>query len=154
MIEVELKTPAGEHGYGTVARLTVYEDGSYEAWDPDGRIPWGIHALRPQSEDGLQKVHFESEPIEWARRLNTILRTGYLVPVTVYDEEGEQRSPDVRVRVQEWRDGWELHVQGVGVTQVTSLADPAQQVVDYVATVSGRVVAPSAVVFRGLPDEG
>ncbi|MDN5746143.1 MAG: hypothetical protein L0H31_13615 [Nocardioidaceae bacterium] len=86
MIEVELKTPAGEHGYGTVARVTVYDDGSHEVWDPQGRIPWGIHALRPSSEgNGPLQVFFEEEPIEWVRRLGTILRPGYLVPVLVRD---------------------------------------------------------------------
>lgn len=93
MIEVELRTPAGANGYGAAARLKVYADGSHEAWDPQGLLAWGIDALRPGSETGrgLEHVFFETEPIEWARRLKTIYRTGYVVPVIVRDDEPEYR---------------------------------------------------------------
>lgn len=36
-----------------------------------------------------------------------------------------------------WEHGWELHIDGHGVTQVRVLAKAAQQVRDYVATVTG-----------------
>jgi len=34
-----------------------------------------------------------------------------------------------------WSHGWELHVEGIGVTQVDDLAHAEQQVRDFVATV-------------------
>lgn len=83
MIKVELHSvPEGTQAYEAVAHLTIHSDGAHETWDPDGLIPWGIHALRPGAETGrgLERVHFEEEPVEWARRLHTILRTGYIVP--------------------------------------------------------------------------
>lgn len=94
MIEAEFqKSPEGAHEYRATARLVVRDDGSHQAWDPDGVIPWGIHALRSSAESGrgLEQVFFESEPVEWVRRLNTILRTGYLVPVIVRDDEPTYR---------------------------------------------------------------
>ena len=37
-----------------------------------------------------------------------------------------------------WEGGWELHVDGVGVTQVRTLDKAAQQVVDLVETMTGE----------------
>lgn len=37
-----------------------------------------------------------------------------------------------------WGGGWELHIEGEGVTQVRSLANAAQQVRDYLETVHER----------------
>ena len=41
-----------------------------------------------------------------------------------------------RVRVRKWRRGWELYVAGMGVTQVTRLADAKQQVRDFIETMT------------------
>lgn len=91
MIEVELRqSPEGAHEYRAVARLTVRDDGTHETWDPEDLIPFELHALRRDPEAGLEKIHFEDQPAEWARRLGTILRTGYLVPVIVRDDEVTQ----------------------------------------------------------------
>lgn len=88
MIEVELQQcPEGAQEYQAVARLTVRDDGTHETWDPDELIPFDLHALRRDPETGLQKIHFKDQPAEWARSLGTILRTGYLVPVVVRDDE-------------------------------------------------------------------
>lgn len=92
MIEVELQTsPEGGQEYRAIARLTVHDDGTHEAWDPQGVIPWDIHALRSRGEpgEGPEKIYFEEQPREWARLLGTILRTGYLVPVIVREGQEE-----------------------------------------------------------------
>lgn len=87
MIEVELRAvPQGKADYEAVARLSVRDDGSHEVWDPQGVIPFDLHAL-VASTHGLQKVTFEDDPVRWARNLGSILRTGYLVPVVVRDDE-------------------------------------------------------------------
>lgn len=94
VIEVEFQSvPEGKNAYEAIARLTVHSDGTHEAWDPDGVIPWGVHALRSGAEAGRgpEPVFFEVEPVEWVRRLKTILRTGYFVPVIVRDDEPEYR---------------------------------------------------------------
>lgn len=39
------------------------------------------------------------------------------------------------VRARRWRGGWELHIDGEGVTQCRTLEQAAQQVLDYLATV-------------------
>ena len=42
-----------------------------------------------------------------------------------------------RARATRWDGGWELHVEGVGVTQVSSLDTAEQQVRDYIETEMG-----------------
>ena len=41
-------------------------------------------------------------------------------------------------RARRWERGWELHVDGLGVTQVGKLAKAERQVRDFVATLTGR----------------
>ena len=45
------------------------------------------------------------------------------------------------VTAKHWRKGWELHIDGVGVTQVRVLADAAQQAADYIKTLHDVDVA-------------
>lgn len=45
-------------------------------------------------------------------------------------------------RAKKWKGGWELHVHGVGVTQVRVLRDAAQQVADLIETFTGETVDP------------
>lgn len=40
------------------------------------------------------------------------------------------------VRAERWAEGWELHIDGLGVTQVRTLDRAHQQVADYVETVT------------------
>lgn len=62
-----------------------------------------------------------------------------------------------RVRAVKWAEGWELHVEGVGVTQVRTLDKAEVQVRDYLASLYERDF-DSAKVFvvpslGGLEDE-
>jgi len=43
-------------------------------------------------------------------------------------------------RARRWDRGWELHIEGVGVTQVRRLAEAEQQARDFIATISGQSV--------------
>lgn len=52
------------------------------------------------------------------------------------------------VTAKRWEGGWELHIDGIGVTQSRTLANAAQQVSDYIATLTD--VAPERI--RVLPD--
>jgi DNA-directed RNA polymerase specialized sigma subunit len=59
----------------------------------------------------------------------------------------------VKVTAKHWEHGWELHVEGVGVTQVRTLAGAAQQAADLIETMTGEVVDPDTLTFRiDLPD--
>jgi hypothetical protein len=59
----------------------------------------------------------------------------------------------VKVIAKSWEHGWELHVDGVGVTQVRTLAGAAQQAADLVETMTGRAIDPHDLDFRiTLPD--
>lgn len=59
-----------------------------------------------------------------------------------------------RVTAKRWVKGWELHIEGVGVTQVRVLAEAEQQVVDYIATLQGIEVTPEDVdVVPDLDDK-
>src|SRR5699024_7841545 len=66
-----------------------------------------------------------------------VLPAGRVVAVTTY------RATAVR-----WSGGWELHIDGEGVTQVRTLDRAADQVRDYVATLRGTDTSASTVDVR------
>lgn len=55
-------------------------------------------------------------------------------------------------RAVRWAHGWELHVDGVGVTQVRTLGKAEQQVRDLVETMTGKDVSDAKVTV--VPDVG
>jgi|SRR5690625_2350226 len=86
VIEVELRAvPQGEKEYVPVARLTVADDGQLTTWDPEGLIPTDVPVLVATPGGGLRRVSVEEDPATYARHMDTILRTGYLVPVVTAD---------------------------------------------------------------------
>jgi hypothetical protein len=56
------------------------------------------------------------------------------------------------VRAKRWAHGWELHIDGVGVTQSRTLDGAEQMVRDYVETLTDRDVNDATVVIE--PDLG
>lgn len=99
MITVELRSiPENEDEYRSVASLTVADDGTHEFEDPRGLFPFEVPVPVPvEGADGeltLGQVWFSQAPEEWARNLENLLRTGYLVPVVTVDEPqaGESMS--------------------------------------------------------------
>lgn len=50
------------------------------------------------------------------------------------------------VRAQRWDGGWELHVDGIGVTQVDAIASAERQVRDYIETITGVELAAEDTV--------
>lgn len=59
----------------------------------------------------------------------------------------------VKVIAKAWEHGWELHVEGVGVTQVRTLAGAAQQAADLIETMTDKVMDPDELEFQiALPD--
>lgn len=56
------------------------------------------------------------------------------------------------VRAKRWAHGWELHIDGVGVTQSRTLGGAEQMVRDYVETLTDRDVSDATVVIE--PDLG
>lgn len=73
--------------------------------------------------------------------------------------EGVVAVTEYQVTAVRWEHGWELHVDGVGVTQTRTLAGATGQVRDFVATEADRDVDPgdsvhlSIKVGDGLEDE-
>jgi DNA-directed RNA polymerase specialized sigma24 family protein len=62
------------------------------------------------------------------------------------------------VRAKRWKHGWELHVDGVGVTQSRNLDGAEQMVRDYIETLTEHDTADDAVLIRpevgnGLDEE-
>jgi len=85
MIVVELRrVPEGSREYHTVAALAVDEQGTYHFEDPEELFPVELPVLIPE-DAGLRRVPFEEDPATWARNLDSVLRTGYLVPVVTED---------------------------------------------------------------------
>jgi hypothetical protein len=56
------------------------------------------------------------------------------------------------VRAKRWAHGWELHIDGVGVTQSRTLDGAEQMVRDYVETLTDRDVSDATIVIE--PDLG
>jgi DNA-directed RNA polymerase specialized sigma subunit len=52
------------------------------------------------------------------------------------------------VRAKRWKHGWELHIDGVGVTQSRNLDGAEQMVRDYIETLTDRDTVDAAVVIR------
>lgn len=52
------------------------------------------------------------------------------------------------VRAKRWKHGWELHIDGVGVTQARNLEGAEQMVRDYIETLSDRSAAADEVVIH------
>jgi predicted XRE-type DNA-binding protein len=69
--------------------------------------------------------------------------------------EGMVAMTEVLARAVRWRRGWELHIDGVGVTQCHTLADAVGMVRDYIATVRDLDDdAASRIEVRVVPDLG
>ncbi|MGH3276109.1 MAG: helix-turn-helix domain-containing protein [Streptosporangiaceae bacterium] len=51
------------------------------------------------------------------------------------------------VTAKRWKHGWELHIDGVGVTQSRTLASAEQMVRDYVETLTDKDVSRDTVVI-------
>jgi Homeodomain-like domain len=56
------------------------------------------------------------------------------------------------VRARRWKHGWELHIDGVGVTQSRTLDTAEQMVRDYIETLTDKDVSGDAVVI--VPELG
>jgi methanogenic corrinoid protein MtbC1 len=56
------------------------------------------------------------------------------------------------VRAKRWAHGWELHIDGIGVTQSRILDGAEQMVRDYIETLTDRDVSDSAIVINFDPD--
>jgi hypothetical protein len=52
------------------------------------------------------------------------------------------------VRAKRWKHGWELHIDGVGVTQSRNLDGAEKMVRDYIETLTGRDAADDVIVIR------
>jgi hypothetical protein len=52
------------------------------------------------------------------------------------------------VRAKRWKHGWELHIDGVGVTQSRILDGAEQMVRDYIETLTDHDTADDAVIIR------
>ena len=56
------------------------------------------------------------------------------------------------VRAKRWKHGWELHIEGIGVTQSRNLDGAEQMVRDYIETLTDHDTADDAVII--LPEVG
>lgn len=93
MIEVELRrVPEGHDDYQTVATLSVDDDGSPTVHDPEGFLPLELPVLVVSDAGELRRVSFADDPATFARHLDSILRTGYLVPVVTADSDPQHHG--------------------------------------------------------------
>lgn len=57
---------------------------------------------------------------------------------------------DCTARARRWAEGWELHIDGMGVTQSRTLASAERQVADYVETLTGVRPNQVSITVEGL----
>ncbi len=58
------------------------------------------------------------------------------------------------VTARHWKRGWELHIDGVGVTQSHSLADAEAMVRDYIESLTGADTSDAAIVITPEVGDG
>jgi len=58
------------------------------------------------------------------------------------------------VTARHWKHGWELHIEGVGVTQSRNLAEAETMVRDYVESLTGTDVGDAVVVISPEVGDG
>lgn len=87
MITAELRrVPDAGGDYEVVATIQVDDDGTYRVDDPEGHVPTYLRVLAPAAgPEQLQSISLEDDPETWVRHLDSVLRTGYLVPVITHD---------------------------------------------------------------------
>lgn len=94
MITLELHSvPEGRSDYEPVATMTVADDGTYHLADPEGLFPVDLHVLVANEVGELQQVRIEDDAAAWARNLDTVLRSGHLVPVITHDDNPPAGDP-------------------------------------------------------------
>lgn len=87
MITIELQSvPEGRSDYESVASMTVADDGTYRLVDPEGLFPVDLHVLVVDDAGALRQVRIEDDAATWARHLDSVLRSGQLVPVITHDD--------------------------------------------------------------------
>jgi hypothetical protein len=52
------------------------------------------------------------------------------------------------VRARRWAHGWELHIDGIGVTQSRNLDGAEQMVRDYIESLTGRDASGDVVMIK------
>jgi DNA-directed RNA polymerase specialized sigma24 family protein len=58
------------------------------------------------------------------------------------------------VRAKRWKHGWELHIDGVGVTQSRNLDGAEQMVRDYIETLTDHDTTGDAVIIQPVVGKG
>lgn len=96
MISVELRAvPEGATDYQPVATLEVADDGTFTTRDPDGYLPLDLKVMVVDDEGSITQVGIDDDAATYARNLDSILRTGYVVPVITRDDDAQ--APDAEV---------------------------------------------------------
>lgn len=71
-----------------------------------------------------------------------------MLPPAYADDMRDQTSYRATVRC--WDEGWELHVEGIGVTQVKDLRDARPQARDFIETVMGQEITIDSVELDAI----
>jgi hypothetical protein len=87
MIRVQLEERTVETGArNVVAALVVDGDGTPRFEGDERAFPIYLQVLVAGDGEQVRRVSFEEDPATWARNLDSVLRTGYLVPVITHDD--------------------------------------------------------------------
>jgi hypothetical protein len=100
MIAVDLRVPTDGREYATVASIRV-RDGQAEFSGRRELFDTELAVFDSSAGAGV-RVRFADDPERWARNLDTVYRTGQLVPVITADSapnppRRRSRRPDVEI---------------------------------------------------------
>lgn len=84
-VEIQQRNDSVER-YAVAGTLTVEDDGTYHFAGDRSVFPTYLPVLVLDAQDQFHRVAFEDDPATWARHLDSVMRTGYSVPVITRDE--------------------------------------------------------------------
>ena len=84
-----------------------------------------------------------SSPHRWLQSRGP--KTRFIVP---NEGGGCSDRTTYTVTAKRWEGGWELHIEGVGVTQSRTLVSASQQLADYIATLTDVEIARERIHVR------
>jgi hypothetical protein len=92
-VEIQEPVPGNTAEYQVAAALVVEDDGTYRFEGPESAFPTDVPVpVADETGRFVRSLTLAQDPVHWARNLDLVLRTPYLVPVVTHDDEGAEKN--------------------------------------------------------------